>query len=43
MKRSEFQIGCAAVGDFIWLGGLYAAIRGLVYVELTRKNGHLSF
>ncbi|WNC94151.1 DUF2964 family protein [Paraburkholderia sp. FT54] len=31
MKRSEFRIGCAAVGVFIWLGGLYATIRGLIY------------
>ncbi|RKR38809.1 DUF2964 family protein [Paraburkholderia sp. BL17N1] len=31
MKRSEFRIGCAAVGVFIWIGGLYATIRGLLY------------
>ena len=31
MKRSETRVAFAVVGVFIWLGGLYAAIRGLLY------------
>ena len=33
LKRFETRIACASVGVFIWLGGLYATIRGLLYDE----------
>ena len=29
--KSEFRIACASVGVFIWLGGLYFTITGLLY------------
>lgn len=31
MKTFEPRIVCATVGVFIWLGGLYATICGLIY------------
>jgi hypothetical protein len=31
MRRSESRIAFALVGVFVWLGGLYATIRGLIY------------
>jgi small neutral amino acid transporter SnatA (MarC family) len=31
MKKSERRVAIALVGVAIWLGGLYAAIHGLVY------------
>lgn len=43
MKRSEFRVACASVGVFIWLGGLYFTIRGLVYeVPLQFRYGILA-
>jgi Protein of unknown function (DUF2964) len=35
MKKSEIRVACALVGVFIWLGGLYAAIRGLIYDRMS--------
>jgi hypothetical protein len=35
MKKSERRVAIALVGVAIWLGGLYAAIHGLVYDKLT--------
>ncbi|MDQ7978230.1 DUF2964 family protein [Paraburkholderia sp. SARCC-3016] len=31
MKKSERRVSIALIGVAIWLGGLYAAIHGLVY------------
>jgi fatty acid desaturase len=31
MRRSETRIAVALLGVFVWLGGLYATIRGLIY------------
>ena len=31
MKTSETRVAIAVVGVFIWLGGLYAAVCGLIY------------
>ncbi|VXB10601.1 conserved hypothetical protein [Burkholderia sp. 8Y] len=31
MRRNELRTVCAAIGVFIWLGGLYATIHGLLY------------
>ncbi|WP_250535763.1 DUF2964 family protein [Caballeronia sp. AZ10_KS36] len=31
MRRTELRSVCAAIGVFIWLGGLYATIHGLLY------------
>lgn len=35
MKKSERRVAIALVGVAIWLGGLYAAIHGLVYDKTT--------
>lgn len=36
MKGSELRIVCATIGVFIWLGGLYATICGLLYEVLPQ-------
>jgi hypothetical protein len=36
MKRLELRIVWATIGVFVWLGGLYATIYGLLY-ELQRE------
>jgi hypothetical protein len=31
MQRTELRMVIAAIGVFIWLGGLYGTIHGLIY------------
>lgn len=31
MRRDELRMVIAAIGVFIWLGGLYGTIHGLIY------------
>jgi DUF2964 family protein len=35
MKKSERRVAIALMGVAIWLGGLYAAIHGLIYDRTT--------